>query len=161
VRLEKRVAGRTYCSPGKKDVSSGEVNDVDKALEDSLAVLPQLFEKLGSELSLFMGRKLEFSPEQAELEVLESTLRNIVPIVARLQELGSEPLTPESAGEVYELLSHLIRLSVLSVPEKKEAVEYLVEQMAQMVKVPSGISILKELDYSKNTWACSNLSMKR
>ena len=118
-------------------------------LNNLVAVLPQAIEKLTSELSLWTGKKVEYLPEQAQLESLENIIREALPISVRLEELKKQPLTPASADEICQLINRYFRLIVPSIPKRKNPIEHLTGKLAQMVAQPKDISLPSGLDYEK------------
>lgn len=120
------------------------IKDVKNA---TIELIPRALEKLTSELEILTARRAKKQvPAQVTLRRIERKLKRIAPIANELDTLRNAPFTPRLVARRYQLLNSWLRLVVPKIPEGVEPVDYVIQEVRGLTKMPT-LDLPAELDY--------------
>jgi len=119
------------------------------AVEALPQVFPQVLDRLVPEFEMLTGKRLKTAATRLDLKSLERKLRKVWTALHQLEKVCGEPLTPESAKRVLELLNRLIRSAVPRIPGDRDPTEYLIREVEKQSELPANLALPHGLDYGR------------
>lgn len=113
-----------------------------------LQMLPEMMDKFRSEFELLSGKPLVSGVSSAELASLERRIKKLYLVARQLEIIKDGVLTPESARKILYLMNGLFRLTIRRIPKGREPIDYMIDSIELIRRVPTNQGVPNGLDYS-------------
>jgi hypothetical protein len=127
-----------------------EVLDSDKAdeLGTILQMLPEMMDKFRAEFGLLSGKSSVSNLSSTELASLERKIKKLYLVAKQLETVKDEDLTPTSARKRLSLMNSFFGLITRRNPKSQEPIDYMIESIERIRRVPSNQGLPKGLNYT-------------
>ncbi|MDP3064705.1 MAG: hypothetical protein Q8O40_16110 [Chloroflexota bacterium] len=109
--------------------------------------LSGLLTLLQDHIGRFTGKKIRIQPTKKDITEFSSIIDRVNLIIAKLRELGGQPLTSHSARGILEGINSLFRIAMPDLAANREPIDELIGKVHELSAPPAGLVKLKGFDY--------------